>query len=143
MTKERMREYFSFLRSVKDLPHTGKTKQMLDDTKRFLRSETHLQPDPILRSLRDHFFDEIFRDYDPYAWRTHVVSDAWDSSWYRYTIVIDSGQLTDAQIDERIESLRMSTGSCFDCTGRPFTIYLHWKRTPAGIAIIHHIGIDV
>lgn len=33
--------------------------------------------------------------------------------------------------------------SQYDCTGRPFTYDKYWKRTPAGIVIIHRWGLDV
>ena len=141
MTNERLRSYLSFIRSVQKLPHKEKTKAMLDDTKRFVRGVLREGGDPLFRSLRDHFFSEIFDDHDPYAWRGYAPDGCWDS-WTRYTIVYDGG-LTDAEIDGRVEALRMETHSAFDCSGRPFTISLRWKRIPCGIAIIHHIGLDV
>ena len=141
MTKERLRQHLSFIHSVEKLPHKDKTKEILDDHKRFIRGLLRLGGDPIKRSLRDHFFGEIFDDHDPYAWRGYAPDGCWDS-WTRYTIVHDIG-LTDAEINDRLEALRMETHSAYDCSGRPFTVSLRWKRTPAGIAIVHHIALDV
>lgn len=34
--------------------------------------------------------------------------------------------------------------SPYDCTGRPFTMYINWHRNPTGlISFVNHIGLDV
>lgn len=53
---------------------------------------------------------------------------------------------TDDQIREYIEDSDVYYGrinSPYDCTGRRFTRWIDWKRTPAGIVLLHSWGLDI
>lgn len=144
MTKDRLRQHLSFIRAVDRLPHNPDTQNILDEHKRYIRQVIGQQgADPLALSLRDHLLCEILYSGNPNAWRTYAPERSWDTGWTRYTIARDGAEYTDAEIDKRVESLRITTGRAYDCTGRPFTRALYWKRIPAGVAIIHHISMDV
>ena len=51
--------------------------------------------------------------------------------------------------DEEIEEYILNKvgyppiNSPYDCTGKRFTMWVNWKRQPAGIVMIHRWGLDV
>lgn len=77
------------------------------------------------------------------SWRTHMDADG--EYGYDYTIIPDRGE-TDEEIKEFMYDSPVYLGrsnSPYDCTGKAFTRWWSFKRTPAGIALIHAWGIDV
>ena len=57
----------------------------------------------------------------------------------------DGTETTDEEIREYIRDYveLPEINSPYDCTGKRFTRWVDYKRTPAGIVIIHAIGLDV
>lgn len=57
----------------------------------------------------------------------------------------DGTETTDDEIREYIKDYieLPPINSPYDCTGKHFTRWVDFKRTPAGIVIIHSIGLDV
>lgn len=97
--------------------------------------------DPIATSLRDHKWKDFWlRGRDPWR-RMWNNEDCWES-WREYTIMPDCGW-SDADIQHSVDELEVTTGSAFDCSGKPFSRFIHWKRTKAGVVIIRHMSIDI
>lgn len=77
------------------------------------------------------------------SWR--CVSADGGETGYDYTIIPDEGQ-TDEEIAEYMHDSIVYCGhpnSPYDCTGERVTLWWSFKRTPAGITLIHAWGIDV
>ena len=57
----------------------------------------------------------------------------------------DGTETTDEEIREYIRDYieLPEINSPYDCTGKRFTRWVDYKRTPAGIVIIHAIGLDI
>lgn len=52
--------------------------------------------------------------------------------------------LTDEEISDLVEDMRMVINSPYDCTGKQFTCWISTHRNPSGlVSYIHRIGIDV
>lgn len=69
-----------------------------------------------------------------------------EGGYKEYGILPEDGTpTTDDEIREYIEdNIKLPPiYSPFDCTGRHFTRWVDYKRTPAGIAIIHSVGMDI
>ena len=94
--------------------------------KQDIRLHYMVQTDKLAKSIRE-------------TWRRIWTGN---ESWCDYRILEDSS-LTDDQLDEFAESIKVHNYSAYDCTGRPFTCWVHWKRVPAGIVFIHAMAIDV
>ncbi len=107
------------------------------ERKRYVRRMTRGLPGPRTTSLRDNSYTDAA---SPENWHTVYTADG--ESWYDFIIIMDDG-VTDDQMREMEDALRLTIGCAFDCTGRPFTRWFSWTRTPAGIAIIHAIGLDI
>lgn len=88
---------------------------------------------------------------DDYEWDSMIDSprsgcgdDNWDTM-VQYGF-FDGHNKSDADVREFIdEYIRIRPPySPYDCTGRPFTMYVHWHRNPSGlISFVNHIGLDV
>lgn len=90
--------------------------------------------------------------YDPLrvpltgGWR-HVYDDDYEGGKH-FCLLPDRPEdpYTDDEIREYIEDSDVYYGrvnSPYDCTGKRFTRWISWKRTPAGIALIHSWGLDI
>lgn len=99
-----------------------------DKIKRQIRAGYAAQTDKLAKSIQED-------------WRT-VYANEYGESWYEYCIFQDDGE-TDEEIQDYVDSLVLHNYSQYDCTGKPFTRWTHWKRVPAGIVIIHALGLDV
>lgn len=75
-------------------------------------------------------------------WRHIVAEDGEHGA--DYIIFKDCGE-TDDEIQEYVDNEigYPPINSPYDCTGKPFTYDKHWKRTPAGIVIVHRWALDV
>lgn len=73
-----------------------------------------------------------------------VVVDRGDQeSWYHIGIM-DPESDTDAEIQEYFDGMVVEIHSAYDCTGRPFTRYIHWHRNPNGmVSYVHAMTLDV
>lgn len=97
--------------------------------------------DPLEKSLRDHKWKDFwFCGEDP--WRRAYKEDDCES-WDEYVIMPDFEEESDEEMQANIDELRVTFYSPYDCTGKPFSRYIHWKRTKAGVVIIRHMSIDV
>lgn len=96
-------------------------------TKRRMRAEFARHTDRLAKSIQEE-------------WRTLYSEDG--ESWYEYCIIEDCGK-TDEEIQDYVDGLERHIYSQYDCTGRPFTRWIHWKRVPAGIVIVHALGLDL
>ena len=106
-----------------------KAKRAMKD---FFRTKNRhsLSKDPIAFSLM-HFPRRLY--------------DKDGQGWYDFGVYEDNGE-TDDEIQCYLDDeYHMSIPAYvdWDCTGRPFTQYLHWRRVPCGIAFVHRVNIDV
>ena len=62
--------------------------------------------------------------------------------WYDYCIFEDGGE-SDEKIQQYVDSLQVHNYTPYDCSGKPVTRWLHWKRVAAGIVIIHELALDI
>ena len=117
-------------------------KKLSPGYKRSVRAQLRINPpfDPLERPIRGKTLSDLFYER-PGAWRTVVKSGDWDAPLYNYSIVRD--EYDDETLDEAANNMRIEIRSPYDCTGQPFTHWIHWNRTPAGVVFVHCIGLDV
>lgn len=52
--------------------------------------------------------------------------------------------MTDEEIQEAIDEMRIEINSPYDCTGKVFTMWISWHKNPCGLlSVIHRKGLDV
>jgi len=96
----------------------------------------------VLRSYYDEHFDPLRQSMQS-APRYHCedVLEAYVTEYgFLPAWTVDA---SDEEIDDYVDSLRMEIHSPYDCTGKRFTHYINWKRTPAGVAYVHESGLDL
>lgn len=122
------------------LRHYGQdaTPKAIQKIKRRIRDNLRCQPAQETASLRDHTAADLFRRD---AWRKFYRVDDWES-WTEAIIIRDDGY-DDEELNDVCKELEMHSNSPYDCTGKPCTAWIDWKRTPAGIVFIHCIQLDV
>lgn len=109
--------------------------------RRYRHSIKATHNDPLSASMRDHQWRDFWLcDKDPWR-RVWNNDDCWES-WREYTIMPDCGW-SDTDIQHSVDELEVTTGSAYDCSGKPFSRFIHWKRTKAGIVIVRHMSIDI
>ena len=106
-----------------------------------LRNELVRKTRQRIHGLTDALKDRLAQSISE-EWRTLIVNDG--EGGVDYIILEDNGE-SDAEIQEYVDEEvgYAPINSPYDCTGRPFTWDKHWKRTPAGIVVIHRWAIDV
>lgn len=102
---------------------------MVHSQREEIRRINGIRTDPIELSMREN-------------WRRRYSDDG--EYCTEYTL-LPSGDWTDEDIREYIDSSVVfpPINSYYDCTGKPYTCYVYWNRTPAGVAMIHRWGLDV
>lgn len=62
-----------------------------------------------------------------------------------YLILPEDGYTSDEEIRDYLDEYVKLPEICspYDCTGKCFTMWISWKRTKAGIAVVHRVGLDV
>ena len=114
---------------VKDI-HKKYTEKIREELKRIDRNYI----DPLQKPLTED-------------WRTYVDDRGIDASGYDYRIkkVENPDEWTDDDIEEYIMCEVGYPPICgpYDCTGKRFTMWTSFKRTPAGIVMIHRWGTDL
>ena len=109
--------------------------------RRYRHSIKATHNDPLSSSMRDHQWRDFWLcGKDP--WRRIYREDN-PESWYEYTIMPDFEEESDEEMQRSIDELEVHICSPYDCTGKPFTRFVHWKRTKAGVVIVRHMSIDV
>ncbi len=109
--------------------------------RRYRRSIKVNNCDPLAASLRDHRWKDFWLcGKDP--WRRVYDKDDYEC-WREYTIMPDFEEESDEEMQRSIDELRVEIHSPYDCTGKPFSNFIHWKRTKAGVVIIRHMSLDV
>ena len=73
--------------------------------------------------------------------RVHYPKDDYES-WTEYGIMEDKGYSYET-LKEFFDDQYVDVRCDYSPTGKPFTRYIHWKRTPVGIAYAIHWGLDV
>ena len=64
-------------------------------------------------------------------------------AWTEYGFFEAEG-MSDEEIQECIDDMRIVICSPYDCTGRELTLWIDWHRNPCGlISVIHRKAIDV
>lgn len=114
--------YYSLLRAAKD--------KVRADTKREYRAKAKRFHDPLAKPLTEEprtWYDPE-RDYE---------------SMSEYGIDPSLSDMTDDELREYFEEQEIHINSPYDCTGKIFTRWISWKRTPAGVSWVHRKGLDV
>lgn len=128
-----LREIYEFINMVRTaLAKTGHTipGDWLHEQRERIASINRHRIDPLSKPLTQEFrtiFDE-------------------EGGYTEYGIVEEDGtETTDEEIEEYIERcIKLpEINSPYDCTGQHFTRWVDYKRTPAGIAIVHSVGMDI
>ena len=121
--------------------HNAKNCLKPEVKRRYRHSIKVTHNDSLEKSLRDHKWKEFWLcGTDP--WRRVYRDDNCDS-WYEYTIMPDFEEESDEEMQRSIDELRVEINSPYDCTGKPFSSWIHWKRTKAGVVIIRRMSLDV
>lgn len=103
-----------------------------------------------IRELREsikHYYenhpDPLAKPMTGNCWRTIASEDG--ESGYDFRISKEALDWEDLEIEETMEDQVGCSpiNSPYDCTGRRFTAWTHFSRTPAGVVMIHHWGLDV
>lgn len=129
---DKLRYEYEELQWLKDVLPTIRN-QKAQERVRMTRQRIHGLTD----ALKDRLEKSISED-----WRTLINEDG--EGGVDYIIFEDNGE-SDAEIQEYVDDEvgYAPINSPYDCTGRPSTWDKHWKRTPAGIVVIHRWAIDV
>lgn len=75
-------------------------------------------------------------------WREIVHGDGIDATVSYYRIFKYSGE-PEEEIREFIRDMEVHNNSPYDCSGKLCTMWIDWKVTPAGLAVVHHMCLDV
>ena len=116
ITKDFVKLYYQFLLDgFKPSPHL----------KRQIRYDSQRGYDPLAKSLREE--SRFLYRHD-------------GESMYEYGLAkwLD---WTDDDIQRAVRD--MERHSVYDCSGKMCTRWISWKRTPAGVAIVHAMVLDV
>lgn len=103
----------------------------------------------VIRKYRESIHRIDSRRADPLAAPiTEAFRTRYDDDGGRveYGILPEDGtETTDEEIREYLHDCVAlpHINSPYDCTGQPFTRWIDYKRTPAGIVVIHSIGLDI
>ena len=124
-----MEFYFWMLRHY---PEAVSKEQKISMRRRLKRRE-----DPLAHSMRDFTIRDLFTNKG--RWRT--VSK-WEESISEFAIAKDC-DWTDDDLRDLVNDEWIYVRGPYDCTGQWFTSDFHWKRTPAGVVLIHTKGLDV
>lgn len=66
-----------------------------------------------------------------------------DEFWTEYGF-LSGTDYSDDEVCEIIDDMRYRICSPYDCTGKPFTMWIDWHRNPTGlISYVHRVGLDV
>lgn len=128
-----LRDQFEWLITVKEMcDEAGTCREKRQKHIRAIRDRIHelYNDDPLEKSLMAE------------EWRHYVREDGEGGA--DYIIFKDCGETDDEiqkYVDEEIGYPPIN--SPYDCTGQRFTWDKHWKRTPAGIVIVHRWALDV
>ena len=100
--------------------------------------------DSLAHSMQGGTFYQRFRpDEDGEGWKLYgfVLGEEFAD---RYDVET-TFELTDDEIWEFFDRfVAFGTGRGWDCSGRPFTQYIHWHRNPDGaISYVHKVALDV
>ena len=77
----------------------------------------------------------------PATARVHYSYD--DEYWTEYGF-LSGTDYSDEEVREIIDEMRYRICSPYDCTGKPFTMWIDWHRNPSGlISFVHRVGLDV
>lgn len=114
-------------------------RAMRPEIKKQYRASFKHRRDPLAVSLRDHKWKEFWSG-DP--WRRVYRKNDWES-WYEFVIMPDWEDEPDESVQKAVNELEIHICSPYDCTGKPFSSWIHWKRTKAGVAIIRRMALDV
>ena len=75
--------------------------------------------------------------------RIYSANEDWET-YKEFGFLSHRTDLTDDEINELVEDMRMIICSPYDCTGKHFTRWIETHRNPSGlVSYIHTIGIDV
>ena len=140
------------MRRYEMMGHTYKT---MKDMQKFV-FENSTCPDKVklqkamqkmIRSYRDDMRSYIHSDplEKPLTEQLRYKDDG-DGCYIEYGILTEDGEFTtDEEIQQYIDEYIALPPICspYDCTGKHFTWSIDWKRCKAGIAVIHHVGLDI
>ena len=118
LTKNDIKLYYEFIREgFNPTP----------DWKRQVRRSLKTRGDPLAKSLREDS-------------RFYYREDG--ESMYEYGLA-DWLHWTDEEIKRAVRDMERHNTTPYDCSGKMCTCWISWKRTPAGVAIVHAMVLDV
>lgn len=80
------------------------------------------------------------QDEPRYTYKT----DDYDSDLIEYGFLSHRTDLTDEEIQEMVDDMRLVICSWYDCTGQRFTQWITTHRNPSGlVSYVHCMGLDV
>lgn len=124
-----MKLYFWLLRNFPDA--------VSKEEKISMRRRLRAREDPLAHSMRDFTIRDLFTNKG--RWRCVCP---WDDSVTEFAIARDC-DWTDDDLRDLVNDEWIRVTGPYDCTGKWFTRNFHWKRTPAGVALIHTKGLDI
>lgn len=73
-----------------------------------------------------------------------VMTEDGEEGWTEYGFYALDSSMTNDEISEWFEeNVVVRIWSDYDCTGKPFTAWLHWHRNPCGlVSFVHYLSID-
>lgn len=75
--------------------------------------------------------------------RVAYEENDWETA-YEYGFLSHRTDLTDEEIQELKDEMRLVICSPYDCTGKRFTRYIDTHRNPSGlVSYVHCMGLDV
>lgn len=76
--------------------------------------------------------------------RCAYKNDEFDSDLIEYGFLSHRTDLTDEEIQELVDEMRLVVYSWYDCTGQRFTRWITTHRNPSGlVSYVHNMGLDV
>lgn len=75
---------------------------------------------------------------------TRIYYDEGDGEYWTEYGFLHGTDYSDDEVREIIDDMRYRIYSPYDCTGKPFTMWIDWHRNPTGlISYVHRVGLDV
>lgn len=129
-----LRDAYRMLSFVRPQLNTRERQEAYGDFIRQTRGD-------IRRMERDDRLHSLRASWRNPEWKIYYSDDS--EYWSEAVILPDDGVTDDETVNEFVRDIEVTINSSYDCTGKPYTCWVHWSRQPAGIVIVHRLGLDV